>query len=529
MLVNTAPDARPVRPRAYSYVRFSTPEQAKGDSYRRQIEQARVYAAAHGLELDERETFLDSGVSAFSGLNALDGQLGAFQLAVMKGDIAPGSFLLIENLDRLSRMAAWQASMLLGSIVALDITIVALSDKQVYSREILNADPNAMFLMVLGFMRANQESVLKATRVREAWSNKRTQARSEGRPMTVMTPGWLELSPDRRTFNVIEDRAAIVRHLFAATLQGVSQTRLAETLNRDGVPTWGKGKSQAAYWHRSYVHKLLLNPSVIGTYIPHSVRRVNGKRVRDPLEPVLGYYPAVVTPETFDAVQHLLGSTAPAQRESKAKGTSTVSSYLAGLARCPACEATMTRVNKGRSNGTPYFVCTRAKAGAGCAYHGVKVNAVEDAIHANASWLCAQMPTREVDMDAKAERLQSFIDGCDHALGNLVEEIERGNQARAIRDRLSALELERAAAVSELDALGAALEAATGRTLSRQGEELEAALGAPEGSPAAINAALRALFSTVTIDYRAGQLLFSWRHAPEAPDAAVIYGWPKEF
>ena len=42
-----------IRPRAYSYIRFSSPEQARGDSRRRQIEASRAYADEHGLEMDE--------------------------------------------------------------------------------------------------------------------------------------------------------------------------------------------------------------------------------------------------------------------------------------------------------------------------------------------------------------------------------------------------------------------------------------------------------------------------------------------
>jgi DNA invertase Pin-like site-specific DNA recombinase len=44
---------------AYSYIRFSTPEQALGDSERRQMEAARDYATANGLQLDESLTFDD--------------------------------------------------------------------------------------------------------------------------------------------------------------------------------------------------------------------------------------------------------------------------------------------------------------------------------------------------------------------------------------------------------------------------------------------------------------------------------------
>jgi hypothetical protein len=47
------------KPKAYSYLRFSTPDQAKGDSYRRQTEAANDYARANNLELDSELTFAD--------------------------------------------------------------------------------------------------------------------------------------------------------------------------------------------------------------------------------------------------------------------------------------------------------------------------------------------------------------------------------------------------------------------------------------------------------------------------------------
>ena len=53
--------------KAYSYLRFSTPDQMRGDSFRRQAVLAREYAAKHGLQLDENLTFNDLGVSAFRG------------------------------------------------------------------------------------------------------------------------------------------------------------------------------------------------------------------------------------------------------------------------------------------------------------------------------------------------------------------------------------------------------------------------------------------------------------------------------
>ena len=55
---------RPAK-KAYSYSRFSTPEQAQGDSATRQALAAHRWAEQHGVELDTDLRFRDEGVSAF--------------------------------------------------------------------------------------------------------------------------------------------------------------------------------------------------------------------------------------------------------------------------------------------------------------------------------------------------------------------------------------------------------------------------------------------------------------------------------
>ena len=64
--------------KAYSYIRFSTPQQALGDSLRRQTEKAAKYAVEHGLTLDTELNLSDLGVSAFRQSNAKKGALRVF-------------------------------------------------------------------------------------------------------------------------------------------------------------------------------------------------------------------------------------------------------------------------------------------------------------------------------------------------------------------------------------------------------------------------------------------------------------------
>jgi len=74
------------RPKAYSYVRFSTKRQAKGDSLQRQLDLSRKYAAEHDLDLQEK-SYEDLGVSAFDRANVITGSLSAFIQAAESGVI----------------------------------------------------------------------------------------------------------------------------------------------------------------------------------------------------------------------------------------------------------------------------------------------------------------------------------------------------------------------------------------------------------------------------------------------------------
>jgi DNA invertase Pin-like site-specific DNA recombinase len=154
------------RPKAYSYTRFSSPEQAQGDSLRRQTEAAREYAARHNLDLDETLTFHDPSMSAYWGLNAEAGELGTFLEALKDKIIPQGSYLLVESLDRVSRQTVRKAVRTMEDIVAAGVNLVDLSDGgRLYSIESLDSDQMSFLLMAIRFMRAHEESAVKSRRL----------------------------------------------------------------------------------------------------------------------------------------------------------------------------------------------------------------------------------------------------------------------------------------------------------------------------------------------------------------------------
>src|SRR6266550_2141729 len=109
----------PMKPRAFSYLRMSSAAQLAGDSLRRQLSAAREYATKHNLDLQEDDQLSDLGVSAFAGANVAEGAgLGGFIAAVRAGKVPPGSVLLVEDLDRLSRQAILKSIGLLVELLS---------------------------------------------------------------------------------------------------------------------------------------------------------------------------------------------------------------------------------------------------------------------------------------------------------------------------------------------------------------------------------------------------------------------------
>lgn len=496
------------KPRAYSYVRFSTPEQAKGDSFRRQTAMAQEYAIRKGLELDDTLKLQDLGVSAFRGDNAATGALSLFKEAVEAGEVPHGSYLLVESLDRISRDKARIAQRALEDIAETGITVVTLCDEKEYSAASMNENPFDLILSLVIFIRANEESATKARRLRAAWQAKRDSMADT--PLTGRTPGWVTLDSERQALSLIPERAAIVKRIFEETIAGKGQWAIARSLTEDGVEPWGK----ALVWHRTYISKIQSNPAVIGAFTPHTLEHEGGKKVRLPQATNENYFPAAISKELWLEAQNILG----ASKHPRTRGRHAhrpIVNMLAGIASCPKCRGTMTRVTKGVRS-LPKYVCAGAKVGSGCRYRSVSVEAVEAAIKSRLLERLRSAPAgeRKPDLGARIQEL-------DLATGALVDELERLVEAvaknggsptlfAAIRDKEAALET----ANMELEALRKQKFDASGATVAKRIERLIAVIET-KGSHEDINAALARVFRDVVIDYEEGLLIFEWAHGGE--------------
>lgn len=507
------------KPKAYSYLRFSTPEQMKGDSTRRQTVLAREYAQSHGMELDDKLTFRDLGVSAFRGKNAETGMLAEFLEAVRKGIVPPGSFLLVESLDRISRQAARKALRVLEEICEEGVTVVTLADGREYTRESLDSDPMSLIMSLLVFIRANEESVTKSRRLKAAWTGKRERATSE--PLTSKCPGWVRLDKGTGKWEIIPERAAVVQRVFRESLEGRGQHTITQGLNRDSIPVFGK----AGHWHRSYVAKLLSNPSVMGTYVPHALEWQEGKRTRRALDPIPGYFPAVVDAETYQRAQAIRMDAASPQRGRHAGKE--LKNIFGGLLRCSECGGSMVLVNKGERS-RPYVVCAKAKTGAGCSYKAVRYERLESSLLDHAPQLLAIIPgggsEEGEEVQAELDRVEANLDAADDYLIQLGEDY-RNTRLRTLLTQIQEVEKERDALKVKRDELVERRDATVGPFIEQRASEALSAVTAEPLDRKRANVALRTVLASVTVDPRGGQMVLRWKHGAEVPH---LFSFPEE-
>ncbi len=453
------------KPTAYSYIRFSTPEQLKGDSLDRQTRNAKLFAEKNGLFLDEKLTFKDLGISSWNSQNQSEGELGDFLAAIQTGRIAHGSYLLVEAVDRLTRAGPVDAIPLLMQITNAGINVAILSKDKVISREILKKNPFIFFEILSDAILANQESNQKSERVGSAWAKKRKLASETQKPMTKRCPAWLRLSEDRTKYEVIRDRAALVVRIFRMSANKMGKRTIAIQLNREGIETWGDGIHQsrrANGWHDSYIAKILDSEAVRGIYQPHRREPVTKKRYPDG-NPIEGYFPKILSNALWTNAR---------TRKSGPRGPRSVriANLFSGIIYDGYTGATMRFVDKGRADGKNhdwrYLVSDSKRLNPDTANHNWPYSIFEGWVlnHLrNLDWASIE----GAESDAETSRLQYLeahliaeTDKLKEEMNMLITSFVNSPEAlrKAVEDNANRKALELEAAQTELERIRAKIE-----------------------------------------------------------------------
>ncbi|MFC1896370.1 recombinase family protein [Thermodesulfobacteriota bacterium] len=409
----------------------------------------------------------DRGLSAYTGDHRTKGALGEFLNQIEKGNILPGSVLIIEALDRLSREGMLEAIHLLTGILLKGIDLYTAMDDKHFQKT--TYDLSDLIISATKLQQGHEESEKKSIRLLAAWQVKRELTRNGGRKLTARCPAWLKLSKDLKSFIILPERAQAVNQIFEMKLTGKGTGSIESSLNQEDVwkPTRG--------WQKSYIHKILRNPAVHGEYQPH--RKVRDeetgsyKRVPEGA-PILDYYPSIVDKDLFSRVQDVI------ERNRKLAGNAggrngIVNNLFGHIAVCAACGGPMAFVSKGRPpKGRQYLKCDNARRGLGC----IKATFRYDRLEPLILGYCKGLDVRDI-LPGKGQRqselsiLQSQRQAIEGNLGQIKSKIENvldsiaGTESRAVRkvleERVDRMLADRAQLEAEKDALTGKIEKLT--------------------------------------------------------------------
>jgi DNA invertase Pin-like site-specific DNA recombinase len=500
---------------AYSYLRFSTVEQAAGDSRRRQMAMAEKYASEHHLRLDRSLSFRDLGVSAYRGKNAKEGALRAFLEAIEHNLVPIGSVLLIESLDRLSRDRILAAQTLFLQIVQAGVVIVTLGDQRSYSLESLNQNPLDLIVSLVSMMRANEESEIKSQRIRAAFDIKR--ANLANKPWSARCPGWLRLDKETGKFVIVEERAQVVRQIYHDALSGVSHQTIARQLNEQQVALFGHGNQQGRIWQKSLIRHFLRTPTVIGTLVPFSTEWVDGVKRLRPQTPVENYYPAIIDRADWDRVQAKRAAWVEHFHVDIPKTGR--SNLLAGLSRCPHCDRPMLLLCAQKPNWR-YFMCRKAYNGAGCSDRWVRYPGIEDVLTIDIDEVIRTCPKPALTSEARSHML-SHIRARLHALRSqrasmISEHAQLRQSLRNVNEARMSVEAQIEKLLLERKRLRIDRPKWLDVTLAARLDKLRMAAKATVVDRHDLHLSLVSLLTKVVIDWEHDRLVFHWKHGRES-------------
>ena len=253
--------------------------------------------------------------------------------------------------------------------------------------------------------------------------------------------GYLKDEEDHNKLVVDTYASEIVRAIFKWKIQGMSQGRIANKLNMQGVLCPMEYKlslgmkvqtnfrvHKKALWSSKTVTRILTNEIYTGVLVQGKVGTPNYKikkiMPRDEADwiRVEGVIPVIVDRDVFDSVQMILA------KDIRIAPEEDVVYPLSGFVKCADCGQNMVRksYNAGGKSYS-YFICSTRKAGKGCSTHSISEEKLMDVV--------LQMVSKQIDSVCEMEKMLDIVDSLPEKQANvfnydaqvvkLKEEIER--------------------------------------------------------------------------------------------------------
>lgn len=320
----------------WSYARVSTLSQIDGFGIQRQVNTINQFIQylvldhrlPYTLDVDNITQMVAEGKSAFKGKNwNPKTKLGQYRKMVMDG-VIPDSVLIVENIDRLTRLDPFQAVEIISGMINRGTTILEIETGMTYSRYI----PESITVLTMQINRANGESKRKSIMMQKSHLNRFGK-------VSKVRPRWFDVVEiDGVKQYRINDTAKAIQRMFIDYANGIGPAQIVRTYG-----TSDNGKQ----WTLVTV-----------------LRALSDKRVADDAR-----YPPIVDKSLYEKIQSMKN---PLRGSTHQKNMFNI---FSGMSRCPLCKQSI--IVKRNSHGGLFTVCLGKRTHKTCEARSMAYNAIE--------------------------------------------------------------------------------------------------------------------------------------------------------
>lgn len=342
-----------------AYVRLSDEDLEKKGEYSVSIynQLSLIKDYANRMELSIDREYVDDG---YSGINF---DRPGFEKMVNDIETEKISTVITKDMSRLGREFIDTAYYISEYFPKYNIRYIAINDQ--YDS---NSPDNITKEIMVNIRAIVNDRYVKDTSLKRA---KTAIAKTEnGEFIGFLAPYGYKIvkKGDKRTLEIDEYAAGIVKRIFTNIASGKTRNEVAEDLNKDKVlppviymnMTPSKNKSYYYDWSSAIIYRILKNKTYIGaTVIRKSLKRnyKQKKRIVIPIqdrEIKEDTHPAIITMKLYEEANSRL-------KTMKRKEKNNYDGTFSNLVVCGECGRVMTACRKRRENGNVeyYFACTK--------------------------------------------------------------------------------------------------------------------------------------------------------------------------
>ena len=251
--------------------------------------------------------FSDNG---YTGMNYDRPDFNALYDAVMNGEI---NCIIVKDVSRFGRHYIMTSEFLQRLFPSMGVRFISVNDDY----DSLNPKSDVEGLL-LPFKMIVNDSYVKdiAKKIRSSITSKMNAGEYLPSASSILY-GYIR-NPEMNTLDIDAEAAPIVVRIFEMRAEGMSFNQIADTLNKEGIPSPGRlrymrgvtlhPRYATCQWSRSTIRKFVSEPTYLGQRIHGKLKRdklgaKKTKRDRSEWQIVENSHPAIISQELYDRVQ----------------------------------------------------------------------------------------------------------------------------------------------------------------------------------------------------------------------------------